>query len=487
MMRIALLGFAHETNTFSPQSAQMAQFDAYGTVRGDLMLERHATAHSTVAGFLAAAEDPDVEVVPLMWAWANPCGAITAETFEALSGELLKLLKENGPWDAVLLAQHGAAVAEGFPDADGEFVGRVRALVGDGLPIGVALDMHANVSQALVNASTVVVGLLTNPHVDARTRALECASLIIETVRGSLRPVMAFRQLDAVINILRQSTLDSPMCELVSEAASHLSHSEIVSVSLFEGYPYADVEAMGISCLVISNDDRGIAESHCQELAEAIWERRSDFDGNAYTPEEAVRMHSDAGPVVLLDVGDNIGAGGDGRSTVLLEAIMAARASGTVTILHDPEAAAMCQYVGLNAHVDVAVGRASGNGPRTWASGTVLALSDGRYEEPTPTHGGFRFFDSGLTAVIELALDNLVIVTSNLVLPTSLEQLRSLGIAPEQRRLIVAKGVVSPRAGYEPIAGEFALVNTPGVTSCELSSFEYLRRRRPLFPFEAVS
>ncbi len=485
-MRIALLGIAHETNTFSPQPADMAQFDAYGIVRGEVLVQRHATAHTTVAGFLEAAQDPDVEVVPLMWAWANPCGAIPAETFEALSTELLDLLMAGGPWDAVFLAQHGAAVSEDYPDADGEFVARVRSLVGDNVPIGVALDMHANVSPALVRAATVVVGYLTNPHVDARLRGAECASLVVRTVRGEIRPLSAFRQVDAVINIVRQSTLDVPMKQLVDDALDHLMEPDILSVSIFEGYPYADVESMGMSCLVISDGNREAAESNCQELADAIWARRDEFDGSAYSPADAVQLRSAGRPVILLDVGDNIGAGGDGRSTVLLEAIIEAGACGSVTILHDRIAAQACEAAGLGATVDLEVGRAGATGFRTRISGRVLTLSDGRYEETTATHGGFRFFDSGLTAVIEFEGDNLVIVTSSLVLPSSLEQLRSLGIVPEARVLIVAKGVVSPRAGYEPIAGAIALVNTPGVTSCELSSFEYRRRRTPLFPFEAV-
>jgi microcystin degradation protein MlrC len=478
-MRIALLGLAHETNTFSEVPTDLAKFEADGTLRGREILTKHATAHSTLAGFLSIG-DEDIEVVPLIWAWANPSGAITVGTFEALADEMLGLLREQGPWDAVFMAQHGAAVSERFPDADAELVGRVRRQVGPDVPIGVAFDLHANVSQAVVDAATVVVGYLTNPHVDARQRAAECGELIVRTARGEIRPVTAFRAVDAVINILRHSTHEAPMSGIIADALARLAIPGVLSVSVFEGYPYADVAQMGMSCLVITDGDRALAESEAQQIADRVWAERAGFTGHAITPEAAVRRTHPEGPVVLLDVGDNIGAGGDGRSTVLLAAILAAGATGSVIILHDPAAVAACSRAGVGGSVEITVGR-----PPVAVHGTVRTLTDGQFEEPTPTHGGFRFFDSGPTAVLELAGDNLVMLTSKLVLPTSAEQLRAADIAPERRSLIVAKGVISPRAGYEPVAGELVLVDTPGVTASNLDLFEY-RHRRPLYPFDLV-
>ena len=488
-MRFALLGLAHETNTFSPIVTDIAKFSSEGTVRGTAILEQHRTAHTSLAGFIAATTATGLEPVPLMWAWANPSGVIPRETFDTIADEMLQMLVEQGPFHGVLLAQHGACVAEGYVDADGEFVRRVREVVGP-VPIGVALDMHANVSTQLVRYADCVVGYLTNPHVDARERAIDCANLIIRTARGEIAPTTAFRQIASTISILRQSTLDEPMSGIMRRAATVGDMEGVLTYSVWEGYPYADVSAMGMSCLVTTDGDMGLAERLCDRIAEDEWSHRDSFQGTALPPAEAVLISSDVGPVVLLDVGDNIGGGGDGRSTVLLEAMIAAGVGGGVIVLHEAEAVKECAVAGVGAEVKVILGRGAvdrAGRPRSLViTGTVLTMSNGRFEEPEATHGGFRYFDQGVTVVLELPEDQLVVLTSKLVLPTSLQQLRSVGVDPTQRLRIVAKGVVSPRASYEPIAGCLVMVDTPGVTEADLTTFDYQHRRRPLEPFEAV-
>ena len=144
-------------------------------------------------------------------------GLMTADAFERLSTELTDLLRRHGPWDAVLLAQHGAAVAEGMPDADGEFISRVRATVGPDVPIGVSLDLHANISERMIENATVTVLYRTNPHLDASERALECAALVAGTVAGDIRPVQALAKPPVLVNILRQATAAEPMRSLMAE------------------------------------------------------------------------------------------------------------------------------------------------------------------------------------------------------------------------------------------------------------------------------
>lgn len=488
-MRVAVAGILHETNTFSPIPTDMARFDDYGILRGDEIVTQHAEAHTTVAGYLAIAREPDVEVVPLIVAWANPAGTITASTFEILLAEVLDALREHGPWDAVLLAQHGAAVSEAFPDADFEVVRRVRELVGPAVPVGVALDMHANISAALVEQATVIVGFQTNPHIDARERADEVAGLITATVRGTIRPTMAYESIPAVINIVRQSTLESPMREIMTAATSILDEAGILSVTVAEGYPYADVAEMGMSCLVISDGSPEVAREAARRLATRIWATRDDFQGHPPGPHDAIRssLEDAVWPTVLLDVGDNIGAGGPGHSTILLEAALAAKVTGFLVILHDRVAVDACVEAGIGATLDVQVGPplAGMHGRPMRVHGEVRRISDGSYEEPTAVHGGFRFFKAGTTVVLDIGDDNLIVLTSKLTLPISLQQLISIGIMPAERKIIVAKGVVSPQAAYSRIAKRMMLVDTSGVTSCNLEGLEYRRRRRPLHPFES--
>lgn len=482
--RLAVLGLNHETNSFSPVPTGLRAFEQDGVLRGAEIVARHATAHTTVAGLLSVASD-DVEVVPLLYASATPSGIIPDDAFETLVGEMLALLAAGAPWDGVLLGLHGAAVTARHPDVDGEILRRVRALVGPGTPVGAALDMHANVSALMAAHADVLVAFRTNPHVDARETGAECARLVVDAARGVSRPVVAVELVPAVINIVRQSTRESPMRELVGRALARRTEPGVLSVSVVEGYPYADVPEMGMSAVVVADGDRGLADRVAREVGALIWDARRHFDRPIPGPREAMRaaLARTDGPVVLLDVGDNVGGGGSGDSTTLLGVGLAEGARGMVVTLYDPEAVRRCVAAGVGAELTLEVGGHVAP-PSVAVTGTVRTLSDGRYEEPTATHGGFRFFDAGPTAVLALPDDNVVVLTTVPVLPTSLRQLTALGIDPTTRRILVAKGVVSPRAAYEPIASEMILVDTPGVTAADLRQFTYHQRRTPLFPFE---
>ncbi len=197
-------------------------------------------------------------------------------------------------------------------------------------------------------------------------------------------------------------------------------------------------------------------------------------------------LAAERGPVVLLDVGDNIGGGSPADSTVLLAEARRLGARGFLQTLYDPEAVRACVAVGAGASVTLRVGAKTDDrhGEPVEVEGRVRLISDGRYEEPTPTHGGTRFFDAGPTVVIETSDDYTLVLTSRRVGNTSLEQMYSLGIRPERKRIVVAKGVIAPRAAYGKVAALMIAVDTPGVTAADLSRFRYERRRRPLFPFE---
>jgi microcystin degradation protein MlrC len=487
-MRLAALGLHHESNTFSPIPGDLDQFRRAGIAGGAQIVDRYATSHATMGGFLEAGEVPDVDVVPLLFAMITPMGTITAEAFERITGEMVQLLDEHGPWDGVLLAQHGAAVSEDHPDADGEITARVRQVVGPSTPVGMALDLHANVSQRMIDHTTVTVAYRTNPHIDARERARECAELIVRTVRGELDPVQALATPPVVIDILRQDTAQQPMRGLIDEADTVATLLGMLTTSILEGFPYADVAEMGMSVIAVHDGDQHAADAAARRLAARMWGCRREFIGHATPPLEALKAaaKAPAGPVVLMDVGDNIGGGGPADSTVLLEHALALDIPRYLQTLYDPKAVRACWAAGVGAAVTVRVGAKTDDqhGQPVRLSARVRTLSDGLFEEPEPRHGGFRFFDAGPTAVLETAGGQTIALTSERMANTSLQQLYALGIDPTRMQVIVAKGVNAPRAAYEPIASEIVLVDTPGVTSADLSRFTYHHRRQPLFPFE---
>ena len=488
MMRLAALGMSHETNTFARGATGYAAFERSGILRGEEIVRAYRDSHATMAGYLEAGDRHGVEVVPLVFFRTDPSGLIARDAFERIVDELLRLLRERGPWDAVLLAQHGAAVADGYPDADGEIVSRVRALVGPKIPIGLSLDLHTNLSQRMIDGATVTVLYRTNPHVDPRPRAAECAELIVRTVRGEIRPVQALETPPVVINILQQYTGAEPMRGIMADADAVLRRPGMLSVGVAEGYPYADVVEMGMAFLVVHDGDPAAARDAARWMARRAWDRRGEFQGHSVPVEEAITlaMAAPKGPVVLMDVGDNIGGGSPGDSTILLAAAKTLGARGFLVSVCDPQAVAACIAAGVRSQVTLAVGGKTDDrhGAPVEVTGTVRTISDGRFEEPTPRHGGQRFFDAGPTVVVDTTDDHTLVLTTERMASISLEQLYSIGIRPEGRRIIVAKGVVAPRAAYEPIAAQILLVNTPGVTTADLSRFTYQRRRRPLYPFE---
>jgi len=484
-MRLATLGVAHETNTFSRVAAS---YDMWDIVRGDGLREKYATSTTTLAGYFAAAEQLGFDLVPLLFAVTGPIGTITRDAFDRIVGEMLTLLEQQGPWDGVLLPQHGAAVSEEYPDADGEVVRRVRALVGPDVPIGVSLDMHANLSQAVIEHSTVTTVYRTNPHLDAKDRAAECAELIVRTIKGEIHPVQALEMPPLVVNIVKQFTGEEPMRNIVAGIDEELTRPGMLSASVAEGYPYADVEEMGMGFLAVHDGDLSAARDAARRLARRAWEQREALQGDVMSVTEALQYAAAApkGPIVLMDVGDNIGGGSSADSTYILAEAKRLGIRSLLQTLYDPEAVMACVVAGVGANVELNVGGKTDDlhGSPVPVTGRVRTLFDGTWEDPYPTHGGWRFFDSGTTAVLQTTDGHTLVLTSNRTGNTSLEQMYAVGVRPEQFQICVAKGVVSPRPAYSRVAQEIVLVNTPGVTTADLSFFTYHRRRRPLYPFE---
>lgn len=488
-MRVAVLGFHHESNTFAPVPASLEQFLIAGPVRGAQLLADYEESQATLAGFIeAAAADAEVDLVPLVHFDLNPMGTITVEAFETLVGEMLEQLEQHGPWDAVLLALHGAAVSEVHRDVDGEILERVRRTIGHALPIGVTLDMHANVSTRMIELPTIVNTYMTNPHLDARIRARQLADLLFRAVRGEIRPVTAIESPPLIVNILRQGTSDSPMRELVALATEAATRPGVLSVSVAEGFAYADVEEMGMSFFAVTDGDVELARSIARELADAAWARRHDLQGNGVPIDDALLLaaRADAGPVVLLDVGDNVGGGSPADSTHVLAAAQRLGVRGLFHSLCDPASVDSCHDAGLGAVVSLDVGGKTDllHGAPVSIRGVVSHLDDGRFEETGPTHGGKRFFDVGRRAVVRTEDDHTILLSSRPLGNTSRQELMSAGIDALTQPIIVAKGVQSPRAAFEPIAAQMIQLNSPGCTSADVTVLTYEHRRRPMFPYE---
>ncbi|RMG37241.1 MAG: M81 family peptidase [Planctomycetota bacterium] len=488
-MRIGIVGLLQESNTFIPQCTTLEHFSEDGTLAiGERILEEFQGGHHEVSGFLEGLSDSGHEIVPLIVARALPYGAMTRDTFETLLGMLRERLAQAGRLDGVLAACHGADVAEGYPDADGEWLAAVRTAIGTDTPLIATLDAHANLTRQMVQQTDALIGYRTNPHVDQRERGLEAARLLMRTLAGEVRPVQAAAFPPLVINIQRQDTDASPLKEHLA-AFDHVRRDpRVLSASLLLGFPYADVPQMGCATLVVADGDPSTAHRAACERAAALWEDRQRFIPELIEPAEAVRRAAAAtGRVCLLDMGDNVGGGSPGDGTALLHELAAAAFEHSFVSLHDPMAVQQARSAGVGQRVQIAVGGRSipeMYGPPYSDTWTVRGIYDGRFDEDRPRHGGFRHFDQGPTAVLTNERGITVLVNSKRMVPFSLRQLTSCNLDPRSFRCLVAKGVHAPIAAYREVCDVFIRANTPGVTTADLDTLPYRHRRRPLFPFE---
>ena len=479
-MRIGIAGFMHESNTFNPLKTDRAAFAAQALAFGPALLGEWRDAHHEVGGFLESAVTLGFEPVPLLMAWATPSGPVTEDVFDEITGRLIDELRRQRP-DALLLALHGAMVAESHPDADGEVLARLRSALGPAFPIVLTLDLHGNLSERVIGLSQAAVAYRTNPHVDQRECGRRAASLLVRHLRGDIQLTQALAKPPLLINIMVQDTSKEPLRSFMEDARGREARPGVLAVSLLPGFAYADVPQMGPSVVVVTDGDPQLARTEADELAGRLWEKRERLD--AVLPDAAAAvsaaLRSEERPVVLVDTGDNVGGGSAADTTVLLAELLRQGATDAVVCLYAPEQVQQCARAGVGAEVELTVG----NEP-VQLRGRVRVLHDGTYVEPQVRHGGKRLNHMGLTALVETEGRNLVVLNSLRHPPFSLGQLTCLGIRPELQRILVVKAAIAYKAAYAPVAGRVIEVDTPGLTAVNPRRFAYRHIRRPLYPLD---
>jgi microcystin degradation protein MlrC len=378
-------------------------------------------------------------------------------------------------------------VTESYPDGDGEVLRRLREALGRDLPIVVTLDQHTNVSEQMVAESTAIVIYKTTPHIDQRQRGLQAAQLMMQILEDGVIPTQALVKPPMLLNILYHVTSTEPMLSILNAAKELEQDPNVLAANIALGYPYADVHEAGPSSVVVTDNNPRLAQEKANRLSDMLWGMRGqltlDLPDAAQAVQQAIK--GEKHPIILVEMGDNIGGGSPGDSTFILSELVQQGASGYVVVVHDPEGVQSCIQAGVDGAVSLQVGGKADNlhGDPVSISGKVRLIHDGQYIETEPRHGGQRYHNQGLTAVIAVG-DSLIVLTSRRQTPFSLQQLYSLGIDPKSMRMIVVKAAVAYRAAYEPIAGEIIEVDTPGLTAVNPLHFEYHDVRRPLFPLD---
>lgn len=483
---VAVGSIMHESNSFNPAVTGLDDFRFIEVGAG--IGDRWAKGNTEVAGFIEGGREAGFDLRPTLWASATPKGPVTREAFETLTAELIARIRALGKIDAVYLALHGAMFTEDFPQADEEILRRVRKAIGKDMPLVVTHDFHGNISPEIANLCDALVVYKQTPHLDTKERGLQAAAILRRWLAGEIRPVQAIAKPPMIYNIVYQNTFAEPFRSLTQASiALERSNPKVLAASVAGGYQYNDVPWIGPAIVVVTDNDRALAEREAQRLADMMWATRDQLKLDLPDAAQAVRaaIRAPKFPVALFDVGDNVGGGSAGDSTFILEELLQQKAEGWVVVLYEPEALAAAKRAGIDGDFDMPVGGKSdsAHGRPVRVRGKVRSLHAGRYIEPEVRHGGGRYWDNGHTAVIEAEgstpdLQNLLVVTGRRASPMSLHQIISLGIYPERQKILVAKGTVAPRAAYEPVAAQIVLVDTPGATSANPARFSF-RRARP--------
>src|SRR5689334_19472285 len=322
-MRLLIAMMKHETNTFSPVPTPLARFGhGPGPLYGETAIQAYRGTGSGLGAYLDLAERERADIVLPIAAAAPPSRPVEDAAYEHIAGMICDAVAKGG-YDGMFLDLHGAMVTESFEDGEGELLRRIRA-IDPKTPIAVSLDMHANLYDAIIANATVVTGYRTYPHIDTYETARLAGEILLRTIRGEVRPVMAWGNVPMLPHVMRQGTDDHPNKELQRRCAA-MSAEGALAASLFTGFPHADITNAGLSAVVVTDGDHKLAEELRDELLDRAWVERESFVYQIEPLHQSV-AHARAmppgapgdGPVVLLDHYDNCASGGTMDTTVVL-------------------------------------------------------------------------------------------------------------------------------------------------------------------------
>lgn len=493
---IGVAGISHESNSFNIKKTDLEDFNV--TI-GESQVERSkrffagSTSKTTSAGYIAGAKEFGLELYPTLVTGATPRGPVTDRAFNTMMNEIISGLKSGPKLQGILLNLHGAMVVESYPSGDEEIVRRVRDAFGKAMPIVVTHDFHANITPKMVELCDVLITFKENPHLDTYDRGFQAADIMAKIVSGKVKPVQSIVKAPMIYNIAFQNTYSLPLLPITTESKKLEKQPGILAVSVSGGYQYADVPSMGPSVVVVTDNNKALADQEAKRLSKMLWDTRESTRINNPKPAEAVKMamEHDGRPVILIDMGDNIGGGSTGDSSFMLEELIKQNAKGWAMVIYDPEGFKIAENAGVGKAFDFAVGGKMDDmhGKPVRVKGEVRSLHVGRYLETEIRHGGGRYWNMGNTAVIQVegsTLDepNLLLITTKPASPNSAHIFISNGVYVERQKILVVKGAIAPRAAYEPFASKLISVDSPGATAINPEWFKYYHIREGLFGIE---
>ncbi len=486
--RVAVAQISNESSTFSPFRCDLDLIRASGYIlTGEDMFDLRE-GQSEVAGFLSACEKAgSVQMVPLIASrWVAP--GVTRDTaFEYLYQSLRRGLTAAGPFDALLLSCHGSLVTESAEDPEGDMLEELRALLGNGVVIGVTVDLHANVTAKMVNSADILMGYRTYPHRDAAETGERCAELVLKQLEGQLNPVRAHLRLPMLLTAFNASTeYGGPYADMMMLARqAEDKDPAIAAVSIFFVGSYIDVANVGCSVLVIVDGDVNLAVATAQDLGATYFAQREQYLVDIISVAEALERgrQVDGGPVLLLDTSDTTGGGGAGDSIALVRALLSAGLRDpTIAMVVDPDAARRCHELGEGTTATFAVGHHLDS---RWGEPMAMTVNiertfDGGFRYRGGIFGG-RQASMGPSAVVSVGALRLLVQS----VPTydwEDEQYHAAGLVAAEVKFVGVKNMMNFRRAYSRTAKAAFVLDLPGPTAPDMRMLDFERACQPWFP-----
>ncbi len=492
MARIAVAGFQHETNTFAPLKADLAAFEARSDwpplCRGERLLSEIDGVHLPITGAVGAFIAAGHTVVPLLWCSATPSDRVTRGAYETIVGQMLDMLADQWPVDGLYLDLHGAMVCDHLDDGEGELLRRLRKAYSPDFPVAVSLDLHANISQQMVDKASLIDCFREYPHTDMAVCGARTARGLMQLLdqgQGAVAHTV-MHKLDYQIPMTQGCTLVDPARGVYQRVAQLAATPGLSSVVFACGFPLADVADAG-PAIVVTGSDAAQVQGAADELLAELIEREGDFALQILSAEVAIARAQQqlllpgSGPVVLADTQDNPGGGGAGDTVGIFKALLAAGVqSAVVGMVVDVPLAAAAHAAGVGADISGELGEWSGFTGEAPYSGSfrVLALGHGNCTATGPMWLGAQLA-MGKCALLQVDGVRVVVSSINMQLADQ-AMLRHLGVEPQDEQILVLKSSVHFRNDFQDIAREVLVVASPGPVTADLRTLDYQHLRSSL-------
>jgi microcystin degradation protein MlrC len=483
-LRIFTASLATETNTFSPVPTDHASFESALYAKPGQHPETPTLCSSPMVVLRKLAAREGLTVVEGTAAWAEPGGIIQRKVHEELRDEILDQLKAALPVDGVILGLHGAMVAQGYDDCEGDLLARVRALAGPAAIIACEFDPHSHLTPQRVAACNIMAAFLEFPHTDFYERGEHVVQLALAALRGEIKPVIC--TFDCRM-IAVYPTSREPMRSFVDRLKMLHGKEGILSVSVIHGFMAADVPEMGTRIIVVTDNDKAKGDTLAKELGMELYAMRDkvlmDMEGVEEGIDKALAAHSREPdkPAVISDTWDNPGGGVAGDGTVILRRLMerGVRKVGVATIW-DPMAVSFCHAAGEGARLRLRFGGKAGAeaGEPIDADVEVLRAVDEAWQSFGPSR-----VTLGKSALIRVAGTEIdIILNTNRTQTFEPDVFTNLGIDPLGKQVLLIKSTNHFYAGFAPIAAEIIYVSAPTSYPTDPARTKYTKLSRPIWP-----